>query len=297
MKKKAILGIIPIAAVLIVLTFILAPLESIPGQDPQDNLPDTLPPDTPTPIDNLDFYDNKGSFEVQIYTNYEGNYLYYPIELGRNDMKHPIVVWGDGTFTHPNTYGGLLSHLASHGFVVIAPDDTSTGNGDTMIAAMNLIISQNDNPSSSFYQNLDVDKICVMGHSQGGGTTLLLGGLDQVTCTVPIMPWYYIFQSNGGSSVTQKCPMLLITGTEDTVCPPNSNSDIIFSDSNVPTYYGKLIGADHLVACGDAGDMSKYITAWCYIHLFEDINTQTTFYGNDALIYDDSEWIWDSKNI
>ncbi len=297
MKNKVIFRTISVSRMVIILSFVFALINTIPGRISQGLLDASLhiPLNISSPDDVIQYYDESGSFAVSQNTAFEGNYLYYPTDLGRNGTKHPLVVWGDGTGTSPWMYGGLLRHLASHGFVVIAPDVTDTGNGETMIAAMELIKSKNDDSESTFYQNLDVDKICVMGHSQGGSTTLLLGERDDVTCTIPLMPSYWLYIGNGGSMSSQKAPMLLLAGTEDTICSPGGNSDVIFADSNVPTYYGKLIGADHFEAVGDAGEMRKYITAWCYLHLFENIDAQSIFYGNDALIYDDSEWIWETN--
>ncbi len=259
-------------------------------------IPNLRTNDIPT-IEDLIFYEESGSFSVSENTAFEGNSVYYPTDLGRNGTKHPLVVWGDGTGALPSSYGGLLRHLASHGFVVIGPNDENTGYGDTMIAAMNLLASKNEDPESPFYHNLDVNKICVMGHSQGAGTTLLLGERDDVTCTAPLMPPYNFYVNHGGSMSSQKAPMLLIAGTDDFLCPPATTSDKIFSLSPVPTFYGQLIGGKHVDATDDAGNIRKYITAWCYIHLFEDASVRPVFYGTNAIINDDSEWIWDYKNL
>ncbi|MFX1236630.1 MAG: hypothetical protein ACFFAS_04130 [Promethearchaeota archaeon] len=279
MRKKALLGTIFLAGALISILIIV-----IPG----------IPPS----IENLTYYEEYGSFSVLQNTSFENNSIFYPEDLGRDGMKHPLVIWGDGTTAYPYIYGGLLRHLASHGFIVIGPNDPRTRSGDTMIAAMNLIITQNDNSSSPFYQKIDITKICVMGHSQGASTTLLLGELDCVTCTIPIMPsWLLYWFHHGNQIISQKCPMLLIAGTNDTICAPETNSDVIFGKSNVPTFYGKLIDGVHLDAIGDAGVMRKYITAWCYTHLFENATSRAVFYGSEASIYSDSGWIWDSTNV
>jgi dienelactone hydrolase len=319
--KNAILVAIPL--VLIALSFVFVSFQTKPGQveqevppDDKEEVPPVVPPDdneevlaedeeeVPPDIEDLNYYDKSGSFLVASNTNFEGgNSIYYPTELGRDGIKHPLVIWGDGTGTSPSTYSGLLRHLASHGFMVIGPNDPSTGTGDTMIAAMNLILSKNDNSTSPFYQHLDVNKICVMGHSQGASTTLLLGENEKVTCTVPIMPSYALYiWSDGGDLRKQNGPMLLISGTEDTVLPPADNSDQIFNSANlvVPTCYGTLIGATHTTAVGNAGAMKKYITAWCYVHLFENLSTQPVFYGGEnAFIYerDSIEWIWQTNAI
>ncbi|MBN1802430.1 MAG: hypothetical protein JW891_13045 [Candidatus Lokiarchaeota archaeon] len=252
--------------------------------------------DLPT-LENLIFYEESGPFDVSENKDFEENSIYYPTDLGRDGMKHPIVVWGDGTGALPSSYSDLLRHLASHGFVVIGPNDENTGEGETMIAAMELMISKNDDPLSPFYQTLDVEKICVTGHSQGAASTLLLRERDDVTCIVPLMLPYNVYVNHGGSMSSQNAPILLIAGTEDLICPPATRSDVAYSLSPVPTFYGKLIGANHFEAGGDAGEIRKYLTAWCYVQLFENATAREVFYGSNAIIHQDLEWIWASKNI
>ncbi|MEC3915680.1 poly(ethylene terephthalate) hydrolase family protein [Nocardia sp. CDC160] len=93
--------------------------------------------------------------------------IWYPADLGKGGFKHPIITWGDGTWAHPGQYAYLLSHLASWGFVVIAPDNSNTGSGREMLDAVDYLIGQNDDPASPFHGKLDTDSIGAMGHSQG----------------------------------------------------------------------------------------------------------------------------------
>lgn len=183
--------------------------------------------------------------------------------------------------------------MASHGFVIIGPNDRYTGLGDTVLAALDLILAQNDLPSSDLYQKLDTDKICVMGHSQGGATAIKVGEDKRITCTIPIQPWAYIYED----ASKQNGPMFLIASDEDGTCPPESNSDIIFESSSTPTVYGTLHGVGHLDILGDVSAMTKYITAWCYTHLNEENDARSIFYGDNASIYDDAEWVWQTTNM
>jgi hypothetical protein len=98
--------------------------------------------------------------------------VWYPTDLGSDGTKHPIITWGDGTFAHPFQYDYLLSHLASWGFVVIAPDTTNSGSGQEMLDAVDFLKRQDSDPASVFYQTLDTDNVGAMGHSQGAVGTL-----------------------------------------------------------------------------------------------------------------------------
>ena len=240
-----------------------------------------------------DFYEADGPYETDWYYRFNGNSLVLPEDLGEDGVDHPIIVWGDGTLSLPIIYRGLLKHLASHGFVVIAPNTMFTGDGEKLFEAIDLMFSENSELSSILYQKLDTSKICVMGHSQGGGTTLIVGEDERITCTVPIQPWAEIYSD----ASQQNGPMFLITSTEDVFCPPEENSDLIFANSNVPTVYGNVIGETHLTPLNNAGSMQKYITAWCYAHLYDDDDAQATFYGENPTMLEDDGWIWQVKNM
>ena len=83
----------------------------------------------------------------------------------------------------------LTEILASHGFVVVAPDHAGNTAGDLIFPGppfetrdrpldVSLVISRmlekNDDPGDLFFQSLDGIRIGVMGHSFGGFTTMAM---------------------------------------------------------------------------------------------------------------------------
>ena len=44
-------------------------------------------------------------------------------------QKHPVITWGNGTGSSPQTYGVMLKLWASHGFIVIASNRPNVGQG------------------------------------------------------------------------------------------------------------------------------------------------------------------------
>lgn len=98
--------------------------------------------------------------------------LVYPTNLGAGGTDHPVVVWGSGTdFLNTGNivcaYEGLLRHWASWGFIVVAVNTGQAGTGTEMLDAADYIVSENSNPSSVFFQNVDTGRIAAAGHSQG----------------------------------------------------------------------------------------------------------------------------------
>ena len=95
--------------------------------------------------------------------------LYHPTTLGKGGVRHPIISWGNGTAAPTFVYGPLLTHFATHGFVVVATNSTQTGSGKEMLDGVSWLAAENDRPSSPLYQKLDLSAVGATGHSQGGG--------------------------------------------------------------------------------------------------------------------------------
>ncbi|MDD4193960.1 MAG: hypothetical protein PHW37_01670 [Acholeplasmataceae bacterium] len=91
---------------------------------------------------------------------------YYPTKLDEN--KYPIVLWANGTGSTSDTYKAFFKHLASWGFVVVGNDDKNTRSGSSLNKTIDLLIEENGNKDSIFYQKLDLNNIGIGGHSQGG---------------------------------------------------------------------------------------------------------------------------------
>src|SRR6266540_1257504 len=75
-----------------------------------------------------------GPFAVTVEAGDSAHTIYRPTTLGQNGLRHPVIVWGNGTGATPQIYDGLLRHLASHGFVVAAANTTQSGSGQEMLA-------------------------------------------------------------------------------------------------------------------------------------------------------------------
>jgi len=66
----------------------------------------------------------------------------------------------------PKKYKALFKHLASWGFVVIGNDDGSTGFGKSADETIDLIMAENSNSDSIFYEKLDLDNIGIMNQKK-----------------------------------------------------------------------------------------------------------------------------------
>lgn len=110
-------------------------------------------------------------------------------ERDTSDAPYPLVVYSHGSGSQRAFSLYLLEHLASHGFVVIAPDHTTntavdeflTGEQFTESLARNYIYRPQDvlrviDYAETLDDLIDIEKIAVVGHSFGGYTALAAAG-------------------------------------------------------------------------------------------------------------------------
>jgi hypothetical protein len=113
--------------------------------------------------------------------------LYYPTNLAVGS-PHPIITWGNGTGGISSGVSYFLRHLASWSFVVVATRDRFTADGTTIWDAASFILSANSDPSSIFFNKLDVNHVGAIGHSQGAGGVIrgMIASNGKISTVIPI---------------------------------------------------------------------------------------------------------------
>jgi hypothetical protein len=124
----------------------------------------------------------------------------------REGEKYPVITWGNGTCGQTGGYATLLAAVASHGFVVVAPNSRWTSGGEmVMLRALDLAKAINEDPMHVLYQRLDLDKVGAMGHSQGSSATAQAASDPRIDS---VILW------NGGTGGAVK-PFLAVSGDRD----------------------------------------------------------------------------------
>jgi pimeloyl-ACP methyl ester carboxylesterase len=247
-------------------------------------------------------YKTAGTFSVSTSTVTSGGMtynLYYPTQLGTGGMRHPIITWGNGTNATPSNYYGLLNHLASWGFVVVAVDDPTTGTGAEMLAAAQYMVARDSDGSSIFYQKLDTTKVGAVGHSQGAGGTVNAtnhsSGLIKtaVTIALPNQVWvsagdeYYVDQLT--------VPVLFLGGASDIIIASPATQTGYYNQVPGAAAVAVLKGAGHNTIQNTGGGFLGYINAWlmyvlrgdsiargAFVGAPPEINTNTASWSNQA---------------
>jgi predicted dienelactone hydrolase len=173
---------------------------------------------------------------------------------------------------------GLTETLASHGYVVAAPNHT----GNTLFNqtsppeliginrvgdvgfVIDHIMSRNADEQDSFYQQIDPENVGVTGHSLGGFTTVGaaagyegIPGDPRISAIAPIAGVIEsVFTPEQLASLD--IPVLLLGGTDDQVVPIEGN-DYAYENlsGELPVHQVNLVGANHdqfAVLC-DLGDV------------------------------------------
>lgn len=222
-------------------------------------------------VDATDMQRGKGPFTAAIIQNggpRGTSWVFYPKELGRNGCKHPIFNWGPGAGTGPSQYRDHLSHLASHGFVIIS--QPSSGNGSTEKPAIEWLLKQNDTSSSPFYQKLDPTKVVMGGHSMGALTTFAMADFKPIT--------HYVLVCGGSFGAPTGAqnihgPAIILGGDTDSGTP---NFEDDYSVIKTPVIFLVKTGTDH-IACA-RNNMEPW-TAWMRWQLYGEEKWKPEFFA------------------
>lgn len=224
--------------------------------------------------------------------------VFRPETLGEEGRKHPIVLWGNGTTAAPPIYAGVLTHWASHGFVVAAANTSNAGTGKEMIACLDYLADEAERSGSDYEGKLDLARVGTSGHSQGGGGSIMAGADPRVRVTAPLEPYVTGLGHDSDSQKQQHGPMFLMSGGNDLIAPRPIQQQPIFDNTNADVFWGTLKSADHLIAAvGDISDFRGPATAWLRLHLMDDESARTIFYGAGCSLCLSPGWTVEKKGI
>lgn len=225
--------------------------------------------------------------------------IYYPTNMTSN---HPIVTWGNGTYTNPTMYSVLLRHVASYGFVVVCSYGSNQGTGTKMINAAQYMVNRNGTSSSIFYNKLDVSNIGSMGHSQGacGAVNAATNSSLVKTCLSLSLVSQERLRSLGCSCDVTRLgnkPTLLFSGQYEGIY---ATIDVTQNYYNrmvaryIPSAMAVLRNSGHN-ECMNSGDPSRfkgYVAAWLLYQLKGNSYARRAFAGTNPEIKTNTNWIY-----
>ncbi len=188
--------------------------------------------------------------------------LYYPaLSSGQNTQAdttgrpYPIIAFGHGFSTQISYYISYYEHLATHGYIAIAPQFPDTQHGELaydLLYCIEYIRQQNSDNASFLYGAVDTGRVGMSGHSMGGGASLLAASYDsRVRIAAPMAaaettPSAISVMPNIAGAVC------LIAGSADNVTPPSSNQQPMYNAAIPFKSLPLLQGAGHMRYMDDA---------------------------------------------
>jgi dienelactone hydrolase len=241
-----------------------------------------------SPLAPVTDYAAPGPFKTstQAGTGPDGTYtVIRPATLGESGFLHAPVTFGPGTGMEVSQLSGLLQRIASHGFVIVARQLTG-GPGDPvtlmrMTAGLDWLIAQNSVAGSVFEGKLDVKRAVAMGYSVGGTGAVEVGAHQAIATVVSI--------HGHQAKAALHSPLLLIGGTDDVMGDDRSWLAPTYDDSQVQTFFGTVIGANHGYIQGTVngvpgGVETPAMIAWLRYWIYNDQGAKKYFYGDDCVM-------------
>ena len=244
----------------------------------------------PCPIEQK--YHENGPYQVTVHS-IDGIHVFLPDTVHKAPL--PTVVMVNGTGLKALHYRPVFEHLASWGFVVIGNDDSNAWNGRSALVSLDKAIFQNSIVSSPLYQRIDLDRIGVVGHSQGAMGAINAATEDDrfkvlyaASCPqkslAKKLDWSY-------SMKTISIPTMLVAGTKwiDRHISPLDSLLLLAEElsDTTPMLLGRLKGVEHRYVLheGDA-----YMTAWLRHFLANDADAAAALASDNPEILNNPRW-------
>jgi dienelactone hydrolase len=209
----------------------------------------------------------KGPYTVKTYSDgineptYDSAMMYYP-----EGAQPPFasVAFTPGFTATKENYTFLGDMLASHGIVAMLTSPTSTSDqpeprGDDLAAAVKVLKAENTRAGSPLMGKLAPDRICITGHSMGGGGSLFgaqkLG--SEIRCVVPMQPW-----QPGGSFPKIAVPIMFIAAQSDTIAAVAQNAGPHYASipDTTEKFMVEFAGKDHYLSTNRTSDDDMHAT-------------------------------------
>lgn len=181
------------------------------------------------------------------------------------DGPYPVVLFSHGYAGFPEQSADLVTHLASWGFVVIAPDHVERSlsgllgtasqgvakrdDPDVLSASLDAAIADAEADDSPLHDLMDLDHVAVAGHSAGASAAYLTASSDD---RIKAFISYSVGTGRPDESgkvaerPVPKVPGMVMLGTADGIIEPEQ-SVAVYDGMEPPKYLVEIEGAGHLV--------------------------------------------------
>ncbi len=137
----------------------------------------------------------------------------------------PLVIFAHGRLAPPELYDATLAHLATWGYLVIAP---RTAGGPVsphdlyardLLATIDWAETESTDPASWLAGAVAPGPVALAGHSMGGGASVLAGADPRIGALVLLAP-AETRPSATAAAAAITAPVLILAGDHDAITPP-----------------------------------------------------------------------------
>lgn len=165
----------------------------------------------------------------------------------------PGITFGHGFLQPVTQYASTLSHLATHGFLVIASQSEGglfpnhANFASDLRSCLTWLETQNASPTSEFFGAVNTAAFGASGHSMGGGASILATKDDpRIKALAPTAA-----ADTSPSSIAAmnfvSVPVRLMVGSQDTIVPPGGTAGPMYANAKGPRQLHSIVGGFH---CG-----------------------------------------------
>ncbi len=180
---------------------------------------------------------------------------------------YPLIVYSHGFLGDRSGGAFIADHLATYGYVVIAPNFPLTNGANVAIATtadvvnqpgdvsflINEMLALSADPANAFHGAIDPERIGATGLSLGGLTTYLIAFHPtlrdpRVRAAAPMAgPGCFFTKAYFDDT---HVPLLMLHGSLDAIVPYQQNALPVFADANAPKYLVTIVGGTHTAFTG-----------------------------------------------
>lgn len=184
--------------------------------------------------------------------------IYYPASstgrhapISGSEAPYPAVTYGHGFASPPIIYILNMAHLASHGYVVVAPWSGLEllpdwfDYADDFRSCLDFLERENAMADSPLFGAIDTEALGMTGHSMGGGSSILAAAADpRVRAVVPLAPAKFGPPSLDAIA-TITAPMCIVAATDDAITPMANHAVPLFREAPSPSLMAIVQGGSH----------------------------------------------------
>lgn len=216
----------------------------------------------------------------QQYTLFPGTYYESPNAFGADSAAiaegpFPLIVYSHGSSGLRYIHSAYTEVLASHGYVVAAPDHTGNTTVDLLAGTraepvqvavdrpadvervIDALVDTAHPTAGPYSTHVDAERVVVTGHSLGGFTSIALvtgftgplGELppdDRIDAIIPLAPAVSDVLLTDERLAAIDVPMLVVVGADDVTTPVDPNVTRLWDlSTSTPGYRVELVAGEH----------------------------------------------------